>query len=109
MKHYLIADDSSAGAIVNIDNANAENTTVCEFNEIYVGMRNVYLIPEDGMFRNEKVKKGDIIIKTYSFEKIPTRYFVIRNKEFSKHLFERDAIINRRTEEIPSGTNCAME
>lgn len=107
MKHYLIADDSSVGAIVNIDNANAENTTVCEFKDIHAGARNTYLIPEDGMFQNEKVKKGDIIVKTYSFEKIPTRYFVIRNKEFSKYLFEREAAVNKRAEIIPCCTNDA--
>jgi hypothetical protein len=108
MKHYLITDNSSMGVVADVDKDNVENITVRNFNDVYAGIRDVYLIPEDGTFQNEKVKKGDIIIKTYSFEKIPTRYFVIRNKEFSKHLFEREAIMNRRTEEIPSGTNCAM-
>lgn len=109
MKHYLIEDSSSMGIVADVDKDNVENITVRSFNCVRAGIRDVYLIPEDGTFQNEKVKKGDIIIKTYSYSEFSVRYFVIRNKEFSKHLFEHEAIMNRRTEEMPSGTNCVME
>lgn len=108
MKHYLIADNSSMGVVADVDKDNVENITVRNFKDVYAGIRDVYLIPEDGTFQNEKVKKGDIIIKTFSCAEFPVRYFVIRNKEFSKHLFEREAIRNKMAEDTLVGTNCAM-
>ena len=108
MKHYFITDNSSMGVVADVDKDNVENITVRNFNDVYAGIRDVYLIPEDGTFQNEKVKKGDIIIKTYSYSESPVRYFVIRNKEFSKHLFEREAIRNKKAEETLVGINNAM-
>lgn len=108
MKHYFITDNSSMGVVADVDKDNVENITVRNFNDVYAGIRNAYLIPEDGTFQNEKVKKGDIIIKTYPCSEFPVRYFVIRNKEFSKHLFEREAIRNKKAEETLVGINNAM-
>lgn len=55
----------------------------------------MWLIDENGILKDEdnnsiEVKSGDIVIKTYPFNKTKPKYFVITNSELYNNLYLHD-------------------